>query len=236
VEARVQRIELEKLRSELRIARRMLAQAWGGEEARFERAVGRLDTLRTIPSLDLLIARLEESPVQARWAAEIAGREASARLEDARGSLDLSLGAGVRYHGDSDDGSFTFRVGLPLPINDRNQGSREAARLRVLGAQEERMRNETLSRIALANALDDALASAEEARAIGESVQPDAERVFSGSREMYERGLLRLTDVLDSERSLFELRSRRLDALARYHETLAELERLTGEPLAGGQD
>jgi outer membrane protein TolC len=44
---------------------------------------------------------------------------------------------------------------------------------------------------------------------------------------------LRLTDVLDAERSLFELRGRYVDALARYHESFADIEGLLGSSLEG---
>jgi cobalt-zinc-cadmium efflux system outer membrane protein len=47
------------------------------------------------------------------------------------------------------------------------------------------------------------------------------------------RGLFRYQDVLDAQRSLFELRSRELDVLRVYHSAVSEVERLTGTPIQG---
>ena len=38
-------------------------------------------------------------------------------------------------------------------------------------------------------------------------------------------------EVLDAQRTLFEVRSRYLEALARYHKLVADLERLVGRDL-----
>ena len=52
------------------------------------------------------------------------------------------------------------------------------------------------------------------------------------TQEAYLRGSMRFIDVLDVERLLFALKSRYFDALGRYHRTVADMERLTGESLA----
>jgi cobalt-zinc-cadmium efflux system outer membrane protein len=59
-------------------------------------------------------------------------------------------------------------------------------------------------------------------------ILPEAEAAFTNQREAYRLGSARLTDVLDTERTLFELRDRYVDALARHHVATADLERLLG--------
>ena len=41
-----------------------------------------------------------------------------------------------------------------------------------------------------------------------------------------------LTDVLDTQRTSFRLKSRYVSALARYHTAVAEVQGLVGEPIA----
>jgi cobalt-zinc-cadmium efflux system outer membrane protein len=67
-----------------------------------------------------------------------------------------------------------------------------------------------------------------EVSALRESTLPEAARTFEAAREAYLQGLQRLTDVLDTERTLFELRARYVNALSRYHESSADIQGLLG--------
>ncbi|WDT77799.1 MAG: TolC family protein (plasmid) [Candidatus Manganitrophus sp.] len=49
--------------------------------------------------------------------------------------------------------------------------------------------------------------------------------------EGYRLGKFGLLDVLDAQRTLFGSRAQHLRALADYHQAVAEVERLIGEPL-----
>jgi cobalt-zinc-cadmium efflux system outer membrane protein len=84
----------------------------------------------------------------------------------------------------------------------------------------------------LAGAYQELAASHAEATALRDGILPEAERAFTAARDAFRQGLLRLTDVLDTERTLFELRGRQVDALARYHAAVADMEALLGGPLA----
>ena len=46
------------------------------------------------------------------------------------------------------------------------------------------------------------------------------------------RGRFSYLEVLDAERTLFELREQSLEALEAYHAALSEIERLTGEAVS----
>ena len=66
---------------------------------------------------------------------------------------------------------------------------------------------------------------------------PEAVLAHEGVQRGYQRGLFRYVDVLDAQRTLFELKGRELRALGDYHRAVAAVERLIGEPLleAGGR-
>jgi cobalt-zinc-cadmium efflux system outer membrane protein len=68
----------------------------------------------------------------------------------------------------------------------------------------------------------------EEARTLDREILPEARAALEAAEDAYGRGLFRLTDLLDFQRTLFELRTRRLDALVAYHESRTTLERLIG--------
>ena len=70
-----------------------------------------------------------------------------------------------------------------------------------------------------------------ESTRLRDEVLPEATATYESARTAYQRGRLRLTDVLDTQRTLFDLRSRYFDALGSYHVNRADIERLIGAPL-----
>jgi cobalt-zinc-cadmium efflux system outer membrane protein len=85
---------------------------------------------------------------------------------------------------------------------------------------------------ALGSAYQELAARHEEVSRLREGILPSAREAFEQVRDGYVRGLFRNVDVLDAQRRLFELRLREIEALRSYHEAKAEVERLTGTPLA----
>lgn len=231
-----QKIEQQRADAALTSARLRLAALWGSRSADFAAVRGNLRDIIRPPALSAVLARLEQSPELARWVEEVALREAVVALEDARRIPDVTASAGVRRLEERDDTALIFGVSVPFPVFDRNQGARRAAhrdlaKVRHLrrGAQ---IQIETALRASL-SALD---ASYAEARALRDDTLPQAEAAHRGVREGYLRGLFRYVDVLDAQRTFFELRTRELDALRRYHGAVADIERLTGVPLKSGSE
>ncbi len=57
---------------------------------------------------------------------------------------------------------------------------------------------------------------------------PDARVAFEGAREGYQLGKFGYVFMLDAQRILFDAEIQHLDALTTYHQTLADVDRLTG--------
>jgi cobalt-zinc-cadmium efflux system outer membrane protein len=75
------------------------------------------------------------------------------------------------------------------------------------------------------------MAAHDEIQALRSEILPQAQSAFAAAQAAYERGRMRLTDVLDTQRTLFELQARYFTVLASYHTTAADLESLIGQPL-----
>lgn len=223
---RIQRVQAER---SLAAARQRLSAMWGGTTPIFTEAVGSLEDVPAPPSLEVLETRLEQSPTLARWGAELARHRAALELERSLGVPDLSLGAGVRHVGDADDAALVFEVGLPLPLFDRNQGGSRAAAMRLRRAEREERAAAVRTRTRLAVSHEVLLAAEAEVLALRDRAVPEAEAAFEAAQDAYLRGSMRFTDVLDTERLLFELKSRYFAALADYHSAVVDMERLLGE-------
>ncbi len=211
-------------------ARARLAAACGGTEPRFARVTGDLARLAGVPSPERLAERLAAAPDLAVLALEAQRERAAAAAARATGAPDLTLSGGVRRFAEGDDTAFLVGLGLPLPLFDRNRDAADAAERRAQAAEARRAQALATLHAELIGEHAELDASAEEAVALAERILPEAAAAFDESADAYRQGRLRLTDVLDAKRTLFELRARYVDVLARHHAAAARLERLAGAP------
>ncbi len=228
VELAAAKLGVERSRGKRLTARRNLAVTWGETEPKAERAKGDLEKIAPVPSLDLLVMKIDQSPELRRWATELDRRQAVVEMERARATPDISLEAGYRRIEESDDNALVFGLSIPLPLFDRNQGSLAEARHRLAKAEAEES--------ALAIHLRHRLAKAHQALALAHAevlslraeVVPGAESAYAAMTEGYRFGKFGFLEMLDSQRTLFQARIQTLDALARYHKAVADVERLVG--------
>jgi cobalt-zinc-cadmium efflux system outer membrane protein len=232
VETATARVDLATARRALDAARAALAATWGSTTPSFGRAAGDLGAAPAPPSASTVRDWLDRNPELARAEREIARREAVIRLEDAQRVPDVVVGAGPRYLSEGSDAGLVAQVAVPLPIFDRNQGARAAARHELRKAQSERRALHARLAAELETAYQELAARHEEVVGLREGILPGAQEAFEQVRSGYLQGLFRHVDVLDAQRRLFELRGREIEALRAFHEAKAEVERITGTPLA----
>ena len=225
------RIAQDQARLALEAARKELVAQWGESTARFDRAVGSLEKIGPVPSQEQLASLLVQNPDVARWETEEKQRGARLALERANAISDLTLFAGGRNLQASNDNAFVAGLSIPLPIFDRNQGGIAAARAARSKAREESRaaRNEALAR--LAAGYRDLSAASIEATTLREQILPAAEESFEATTLGYQAGKFGFLEVLDAQRTLFEVKGQYVEALAAYHQARAEVERLIGAPL-----
>jgi cobalt-zinc-cadmium efflux system outer membrane protein len=224
-------IERARAEKELLVARATLVASWGGKEARFTKVAGDLPHLPAIPAESLLLENLPASPDIARWTTEQSERKASLDLEAARRIPDVTAGAGGRHFSDTSDNALVFELSVPLPVFDRNQGAIAASQSRLTRAMREGEAAEINARAAVQEAYQRLSAAAGQAETLRSTVLPEARAASAGTVDAFKKGLLRPLDLLESQRTLFELEGDYLTALGEAHLAAADLERLTAHPL-----
>lgn len=225
-------IALVRLQHDLDAARTALAASWGGTADKFERADGNLHQLRAPPPLPSLTTLLSANPDLLRWNTEIARREAAVASEKAQRLPNVLLSVGPRYFAENDDVGLVAGFSVPLPVFNRNSGAIAAAENRLRGAQYEKASVEVSANADLREAYEKLSSSYTEIETLRKRAIPAAEAAFSGATQAYRTGRFRFLEVLDAQRTLFELRADEIDALASYHDAAAQIERLTATPLA----
>ena len=226
------RIQLEKEKRELKVARRNLSTLWGSTHPQFESALGDLFAIAPVPSLEQLMGRLAGNPDLKRWAMELEQRQAVVDNELSKRIPDLKLLGGFRRIEETNDNALVFGISIPLQLFDRNQGSIKEARHKLAKANAQRRAAEIQVTKNLLGAYNTVDFTHSQVIAIKTKILPGAKRAFDGINEGYRFGKFGYLDVLDSQKIFFEAQGQYLGALADYHKAVDDVERLIGEPLA----
>ncbi|AXB78424.1 TolC family protein [Novosphingobium sp. P6W] len=207
-----------------RIARDRLALYWGGagdftlDKAEFEAAVNLVGPpAQEAPDLDLLNAERDAA-------------SARVRMEDGKGTPDLTLKGAVRHL--AQYGDVALVVGASIPI-----GTRRANRANVERAMAEQTAAEAelaVSRIErdreIAGLVANREATASEIGRIDREVLPGARRSVSLIQDGLRRGGLAFTylEAANAREVVTQAHQHRIELLRRYHLAGARLDRLTG--------
>ena len=227
------RIDEQRARRALAADRMALATLWGQQSALFESAEGDIEPPAVIPDFDTVVQYVVHNPDVARWATEIARRDAARALESARSVPDVTVSAGYRRLTDVDSNAVVIGASIPLPFLDRNRAGIQASAERVASAREEERAAKARVTTALASAYRELAAAHDEAAALASSVLPGARSAFGAIEEGYRLGRFGYLDVLDAQRTLVAAEVQHLRALSNVQKAVTQIERLTGVPFSG---
>lgn len=251
------RIALDTAAHTLLAARSTLSANWAAPAPDFERALGDLDSIPEVPAFDVLTASLAKNPDVARWNKEMETRETALRVEKSKRIPDVTVTVGLRATGTGGrtqeslssgggsvswsrgstqpdsawDHALVFGLSMPLPIFDRNQGAIQEAACEASRAAEDRRKAEVSAHAALFEAHESLSQNRETVASLRDKVLPRAKDTYDRTREGYQQGKFAYLDVLDAQRTRFSIEEQYLDALTACHQSLAEVERLAGEPI-----
>lgn len=224
-------IERQQATLALETARSALALGWGRVDPAFTTASADLFAFTTVEPFESLASKIERTPDILRFASEARMRDAELRLARVQTRPNVALSVGVRRLQESGDSALVAGFSMPLAVHDRNQGGiREALALRAqVDAEQVASKTRTLG--ALYSLYREAMAARERAVALRDQAIPQAREALTQTQSGYERGRFSFLELLTSQQDLLELGEAAIDAAADYHRLIAEVERLTSEPL-----
>lgn len=163
-------------------------------------------------------------------------QESIYKLERSSRIPDLRVSVGRRRLEEIGQSAWVAGISLPIPLFDRNQGSRRAARFEI-----ERSRYAAEgSRIALESSLVVAFerlqATVEEVTRVAQRIVPSAREAFAAIETGYREGKFPFLDLLDAQRTLFDARSVLLESQQDYLLARTRVERLIGRALSPAAD
>ncbi|MFT5533593.1 MAG: cobalt-zinc-cadmium efflux system outer membrane protein [Burkholderiaceae bacterium] len=229
-------IELAQAASALSMTRQRLAATWGKSRARFERVDGALAVLPPLPSLDVLLQRLQQSPGLARSRLEVRRRQALTQVERARQVPDLTVSIGAKRDEQLGRNQAIFGVSIPLPLFDRNQGNLLESLRRTDKARDALTASEIDSASELAQAHEQLDTARQQAQLLQQQIVPGAQSAYDAATTGFAFGKFSFLDVLDAQRTLLHAKSQTLQTLASAHRAAADIERLVGSDVANASD
>lgn len=222
------RIEMERAGRELQAAQKRLASNWGSAAPSFAKAIGDFYGIGDVEAFDELKTKIVMNPDIATWDQAMELRRAIVDLEKAAGTPDMSVGLSSQWFNESGERALALQFAITLPVYDRNQGGTLAARREHDKAVEERGAAEIRVLTELNEAWQALNAAHLEAVTLSKEVLPSAQWAFDAAQEGYRYGKFGYLDVLDAQRSLYEVKGQYIEALASYHSNQAVVNRLIG--------
>lgn len=152
------------------------------------------------------------------------------RRERAAAIPDVTVGAGVRRFGGTDETAFVATLEVPIPVLNRNQGGVAAAASRENAA---RLNEEVMRRSLIAQY---AAAAGRFARAqstyiqLNDNILPASENALTAAQEAYREGAMDVLNFLDIQRTYFDVRVDLISARAELARAAIELDALAGAP------
>jgi len=224
---------VEAARHEQNTAKKILVASWRSTSPVFERAEADLFVRKPIPTFEELTSRISSSPEVARWVSKRRLREAEIRLAEALRIPNLTLAAGVRRLKTVGEQAFVFGFSMPLPLFDRNQGGTAESRALLGRAEAERELAEFRLNALLLKLYEEMVHDIHVMEGLEKEILPKADEALAISRKGYAQGRFSYLEVLDAQRTIFDVRHEYIRTATSYHKFLVEIERLTGQPLGG---
>lgn len=220
-------LAVEDAEHELSASRMTLAASWGALEPDFTEVAGNLRELPLVESFETLAKRLPMTPTQRDASLQADTIQARRRVAVASARPDIDVSVGVRRLESLGDQGLVMSVSVPL-------GSRPRASLAIAEADAEldalQLRRAAVtaeSRQALFSLYQEMRHAQHEYEVLSAKMVPKAEQAFAFTRRGFEAGRFSFVALTQAQRTLFELRERDVEAAARYHTLLVEVERLT---------
>lgn len=209
-----------------------LASVWDSGAPSYSGVNADLFALPVLLGADEMVQSLQESPRARKLATMRALRDAELQLAQSRSTRDVLVDGGVRYLRELDDAGIVVALRVPLGTSSRSQGAVDEAR--AVLEQGDALFATEMSRtrsilIRYCNELTEEHALFESLR---DRVMPELETALEGSRTAYETGRYGYLELANAQMLLTEAQGELISAAERYHELLASIEHITGQPLA----
>ncbi|MEL3891679.1 TolC family protein [Ferrovibrio sp. MS7] len=171
---------------------------------------------------------LRANPDFSRAGAAIAQARTAIAKEQSAAVPDPTLRAGIRRYNEDDSNAFMVGISIPIPVFDSNRGGIQRARQELVRAEAEADALRLNLLASLAKARQSLQAAHREVEVLSRTIIPAADETYAAAAEGYAAGKFGFLDLLDAQRTQFDVKAQHATALRDYHLARIELMRLAG--------
>lgn len=222
------KIELNQSNSQLNSARKRLSALCGNPFLVFEQAYGDVENIPLVPSLENLLALLENAPAIEIANLEVSARGGSTKLARSQSTPNITISAGIVHNQELGLNQAILGLSAPIPLFDRNQGNVQEAVSLEYKAQDELIALKTQLATKLAGEHERLNVARLSAISLREEILPGAQNAFEAANKGFNAGKFNFLDVLDAQRTLFQAKSQYIQVLLDAHQAIAEIESILG--------
>lgn len=226
------RADLAQSQSDQLLARQRLRALWGPGAVEFGQAAGNADLLPDLPGAQRLGELIVDAPAIRLARLDIARRQALSEGERAKRVPDLTLTVGAKRDAELGRTQAVIGLSMPLPLLDSNQGNLLEALRREDQAREALTAVTLRLQAEVTQALEKLRLTREQAQMLRSEALPTAQTAYDAAVKGFELGKFAFIDVLDAQRTLFQLRQQILRNTADAYRAATELDRLLGSSAA----
>jgi outer membrane protein, heavy metal efflux system len=227
-------VSVEGAKHELNASRKKLAASWRNMQPVFEKAEADLFARKPVQPFEELV-NLSSSPEISRWVSEKKLREAEIKLTDARRVPNVTVGGGIRRLEGPGEQAFVLGFSMPLQLFDKNQGGAAEARALLGRTEAEQRAAEVRLGAVLLGLYEEMVHDVHLMEGLQKEILPKAEDALAISREGYAQGRFSYLEVLDAQRTIFDVKQEYIRTATSYHQFLVEIERLIGQAFDDGE-
>jgi len=214
-----------------RVAWQGLQQAVGGPLAA-DRVQGDMSQLPDATRWQSVSTQVDGAGAVRHAELELSRQRALAEVERTRLRPDVTLQLGVKREAQLGRNQPVLGVVLPLPVWDRNEGAITAALRQADRAEADLQSTRSSVQAQASEALEQLQSAVEQVRALRDTVLPAARQALDIASQGYELGKFGMLDVLDAQRTLFEVQHQTLTSAEQAFRAEARLIELFGQEAA----
>lgn len=222
IEQKAAAIEKAQAIEELASAKAQLERILASGVDQINEGIGFLQTAFDVPEKEQLIKALENLPQAEMMKLKELQAQSNIELAKAYGVPNPTIGLGIRRFNETDSNAFMATFSIPIPISDRNQGNIAQARAERIVAENENRSTLLSLKEASEKVYQQLLAASQEVKSYKNDIIPSAQKAYEQASEGYNSGRFSFLELLDAQRTLYEMQEAQLDSLLKLHQAKAQ--------------
>jgi cobalt-zinc-cadmium efflux system outer membrane protein len=219
-------INLEKAKADFSKNKERLSILWGYSCPDFDRVSFPFYEINLPIPFEECLSDLRGNPELLRSQMEHLAAHQNLNLEKSLAIPDVTVILGYKTLQDTGNKGLILGASIPIPLFNQNQGNVQRARAQTLKAHDQYIELELALENKLSIAHKELVRAYNEAERIRSTVLKAAFQSFELAQEGYKEGKFEYLDMLDSQKTLFEVRERYIQAVLNYHKSIADIEYL----------